>query len=65
MDTPEKKAARVVWSSSSPESMSITAVSEHQRKSDHWLIEHLRERFNIPDEYMYLAMEIWWDGKED
>ena len=25
----------------------------------------LREKFDIPDKFMDLAVKIWWDGKED
>ena len=29
------------------------------------LRSHLKEKFNVPDEFMDLAVRIWKDGKED
>jgi hypothetical protein len=32
---------------------------------DRMLREELKAAFNVPDEFMDLAVKIWWRGKED
>lgn len=29
------------------------------------LRKHLRDRFEVSEDFMDLAVRIWWDGKED
>ena len=41
------------------------ALIELAEGMDYYTREHLKERFNIPDEFMDLAVKIWLDGKED
>ncbi len=34
-------------------------------EQDRALKAHLKLEFDVPDEFMDLAVRIWWDGKED
>ena len=60
---PESRECTEGLSSESP-STSITPASEPQKRNK-LLRDHLKREFNISDEFMDLAVKIWWDGKED
>lgn len=38
---------------------------EDARSRVRCLKDDLKSKFNVPDEFMDLAVRIWWDGKED
>ena len=43
----------------------LQAQVRQAKKHNNMLCEYLKEKFKVPDEFIDLALEIWWDGKED
>lgn len=41
------------------------AMAGMASENERMLRERLKEDFEVPDEFMDLAVKIWWDGKED
>jgi len=50
-----------LWAENHPEAAEELCALQNEAA----LRRRLKEKFNVPDDFMNTAAAIWWDGKED